>query len=94
MRHLLKATVLACLFALPASAQTEGPPVPVEKAAYHWPIFRNDYVMLLRVYMAPGKGSNFHIHSLDQISILIEGSGNAGQVFGKEPTEAQGSRRT
>ena len=69
---------------LPATAQDEGPPVPVEKAAYHWPVFRNDYVMLLRVYMAPGKGSNYHVHSLDQISILIEAGANAGQVFGKE----------
>jgi hypothetical protein len=34
--------------------------------------------------MAPDKGSNYHIHSLDQISVLIEGTGNAGQVFGKE----------
>ena len=86
MRYLLKALLVVCLLApmLPVLAQDESPPVPVEKAAYHWPIFRNDYVMLLRVYMRPGKGSNFHIHSLDQISVLVEAGANAGQIFGKE----------
>ena len=78
---------------LPVTAQDEGPPVPVEKAAYHWPIFRNDYVMLLRVYMPPGKGSNFHIHSLDQISVLVEAGANAGQVFGKERMRREGRQR-
>ena len=89
MRHVLKASLVIGVLAamLPATAQVEGPPVPVDKAAYHWPIFRNEYVMLLRVYMAPGKGSNYHIHSLDQISVLIEGTGNAGQVFGKEVSQ-------
>jgi hypothetical protein len=88
MRTLLKALLIACLLpcAHQATAQDEGPPVPVEKAAYHWPIFRNEYVMLLRVYMPPGKGSNYHTHSLDQISVLIEAGANAGQVFGKERT--------
>ena len=85
MRYLLKALLVACLLAPihPMLAQDEGPPVPVQKANYHWPIFSNDYVMLLRVYMRPGKGSNFHTHTLDQISILVEAGANEGQVFGK-----------
>jgi hypothetical protein len=85
MRFLLKALLIVCLLAPihPTMAQDEGPPVPVEKAAYHWPVFRNEYVVLLRVYMRPGKGSNFHTHSLDQISILVEAGANEGQVFGK-----------
>ena len=85
MRYLLKALLVVCLLAPihPMLAQDEGKPVPVEKAAYHWPIFSNDYIMMLRVYMRPGKGSNFHIHSNDQISILVEAGANEGQVFGK-----------
>ena len=40
--------------------------------------------MMLRVYMRPGKGYNFHIHSNDhQISILVEAGANEGQIFGK-----------
>lgn len=86
MRHLLKAVLATCALMPmpPAAAQDDSPPVPVEKAAYHWPVFRNDYIMLLRVYMPPGKGSNFHTHSLDQISVLIEAGVNAGQVFGSK----------
>ena len=51
MRHWLKALIIVGLLAvmLPATAQDESAPVPVEKAAYHWPVFRNDYIMLLRV---------------------------------------------
>jgi hypothetical protein len=49
--------------------------------------------MLLRVYMPPGKGSNYHTHSLDQISILIEAGANAGQVFGKERVAAKAGTR-
>jgi quercetin dioxygenase-like cupin family protein len=91
MRSLLKALVVTCLLALALPimvqdkglAQDEGPPVPVQKAAYHWPIFSNEYIMMLRVYMRTGKGSNFHTHSLDQISILVEAGANEGQVYGK-----------
>jgi hypothetical protein len=95
MQSLLKALLIVgvAVSAQLATAQDEGPPVPVEKAAYHWPIFRNEHVMLLRVYMPPGKGSNYHIHSLDQISVLIEAGANAGQVFGKERTAAKAGIR-
>lgn len=87
MRHLLKALLALCVITSAAMAQDEGPPVPVEKAAYHWPVFRNEYVMVLRVHFLPGKGSNYHTHSLDQISVVIEGGGNVNQVYGKPPSE-------
>jgi hypothetical protein len=85
MRYLLKALLVVGLLAPihPMLAQDQGPLVPVQKAAYHWPIFSNDYIMMLRVYMRPGKGSNFHTHTLDQISILVEAGANEGQVYGK-----------
>ena len=90
MRAPLKAfLIIGVLASAPlATAQDEGPPVAVEKAAYHWPIFSNEYIMMLRVYMRPGKGSNFHTHSLDQISILVEAGANEGQVFGKKEKSA------
>src|ERR1051325_8868428 len=74
---------------LPAGAEVEYPPVPVEKAAYHWPVFSNEHVMVLRVYFPPGRGSNYHIHSLDQISVQVEAGANAGQVLGEAPTPAR-----
>src|SRR5215470_16453259 len=91
MQRLLSGALIVCALALalPAAAQVEHPPVPVEKAAYHWPVFSNEYVMVLRVYFPPGRGSNYHIHSLDQISVQVEAGANAGQVWGEEPSPAR-----
>jgi hypothetical protein len=77
----------------PAMAQQDPAAVPVEKAAYHWPVFRNDLVTVLRVYFPPGRGSNFHIHSTDQISVLVEAGANEGQELGKPPTPARPGTR-
>ena len=91
MQPLLSGSLIVCALALalPAAAQVEHPPVPVEKAAYHWPVFSNEHVMVLRVYFPPGRGSNYHIHSLDQISVQVEAGANAGQVLGEAPTPAR-----
>src|SRR5574342_363209 len=88
MRRLLSGALIVCALALalPAAARVEHPPVPVEQAAYHWPVFSNEHVMVLRVYFPPGRGSNYHIHSLDQISVQVESGANAGQVWGAAPT--------
>ena len=85
MRHLLEASLLVCAltFTLPAAAQDEGPGVPVDQAAYHVPVFRNDYVALLRVNIPSQRSAGYHIHSADQISILIEEADQAGQVLGQ-----------
>lgn len=91
MARIAAGLALGCALALasPLAAQTEQPPVPVEQAAYHWPVFKNAHVMVLRVYFPPGRGSNYHIHSLDQLSVQVEAGANAGQVFGGVPTPAR-----
>ena len=91
MQRLLSVSLIVCALtlALPAAAEDEQTPVPVEKAAYHWPVFSNEYVMVLRVIFPPGRGSNYHIHSLDQISVQVEAGANAGQVPGEAPTPAR-----
>jgi len=86
MKKLLQGLFVLCVSVLPATAQDETP-VPVEKASYHWPIFRNDQVMVLRVHFLPGQTSNYHIHSLDQISVVISGGGNTNQIYGQPPSE-------
>jgi hypothetical protein len=86
MRHLFAASLLVCAFALPAVAQDEGPPVPVDKAAYHVPVFRNEYLTLLRVNIPSKRAAGYHIHSKDQISVLIEEADQSGQVLGEQPT--------
>jgi hypothetical protein len=89
MRYLFAAAVAISLGALglgalrqPATAQDEGPAVPVQNASYHQPVFSNDHVMVLNVYIPPGRGSNYHTHSLDQIGVLVESADQTGQVMG------------
>jgi quercetin dioxygenase-like cupin family protein len=85
MRRLFNIGVSVLALIAPAAAQVEGPPVPVEKAAYHWPVFRNDYLMVLRVNFPPGKGAGYHVHSLDQVGVIVEDTTNAGQLVPGEP---------
>ena len=91
MPRLLSISLILCALALalPAVAEDEQTPVPVEKAAYHWPVFSNEHVMVLRVFFPPGRGSNYHIHSIDQISVQVEAGANAGQVLGEALTPAR-----
>lgn len=87
MKRILSCLALICAFlAAPNVLAQDEKPVPVEQAAYHWPVFNNDLVMVLRVYFPPGRGSNYHVHSLDQLSVMVEAGANAGQVFGDKPT--------
>jgi hypothetical protein len=88
MRHRLKILFVLCAFApvQPATAQEEGPPVPVEKAAYHVPVFSNQFLSVLRVNIPSQRSAGYHIHSLDQISILIEEADQTAQVLGEQPT--------
>jgi hypothetical protein len=95
MRHSLAASLVicACALALPATAQDGGPPVPVEKAAYHVLAFRNEYVALVNVQIPAGRPAGYHIHSLDQISVLVQDGDTAGQVLGEEPYPARRGQR-
>jgi hypothetical protein len=90
----LSLTLTACAFALALPANAESPVVPVEKAPYHRPVFRNELVMLLSVYLPPGapRGPEvFHTHSLDQLSVLVEAADMANQALGA-PTMGQPRR--
>ena len=91
MRLIVTASLaaLACALAQPAAAQ-EPVVVPVEKAPYHMPIFKNDLAMLLNVYLPPGAGkgaSVYHTHSRDQLSVLVQATKMGGQDLGGQPRE-------
>ena len=91
MRLIVTASLvaLACALAQSAAAQ-ESVVVPVEKAPYHMPIFKNDLAMLLNVYLPPGAGkgaSIYHTHSRDQLSVLVQATKMGGQDLGGQPRE-------
>jgi hypothetical protein len=95
MTRLLNASLIlaALTLALPAAAQEEASAVPVDKAPFHVPVFRNDYVALVNVYIPPGRVAGYHTHSLDQISVLVADADMVGQVLGEQPTPARRNPR-
>jgi len=84
MRLLLTASLMACAFGFAGPAAAEIV-LPVEKAPYHRPVFRNELVLVLSVYLPPGLQYNpevFHTHSLDQIGVLVEAADMRNQALG------------
>jgi hypothetical protein len=73
------AAIAALAIASLASAQTV---VPVEQAPYHVPVFRNEYVTALNVFIPPGRTSGFHRHTLDTVGVQILDTARTGQLPG------------
>lgn len=70
-------------------AQTISPPVvPVEKAAYHVPVFQNELVTVLNVFIPPNRASGYHRHSTDAVGILLADAERTGQPLGDKLTVA------
>jgi hypothetical protein len=68
-----------------ALAQNANPPVvPVEKAAFHVPVFQNELVTVLNVFIPPNRASGYHRHSLDSVGILLADAERTGQVLGEK----------
>jgi hypothetical protein len=70
-----------------AVAQSVAPTaVPVEETSYHVPVFRNELVTVLNVFIPPHRESGFHRHSLDSVGVLIGDTPRTGQVLGAAAT--------
>lgn len=81
-------TALGCAF-----AQTDKP-VPILNAPYHLPVFKNEYITLLNIYVPPGRDTGYHIHSGESVSVNIEPADMTNQDFGApQPGPAQRSQR-
>ncbi len=78
---LLLAFVALAFIGLPVAAQ-EDRGVPIIKAPYHVPVFRNEYVTLLNVFVPPGKNTGYHNHSGDSVSVNIEDADMTNQNLG------------
>ena len=84
---------LACLLGLPAVAQDETHAVPIQKAPYHLPVFRNEYVTVLKIDVPPHRNTGFHTHTTDSVSVNIEEADMANQLPGQEQAPPQHSKR-
>ena len=89
MRQLLTAAfvALACTVVQPAMAQDQGPAVPIERAPYHLPVFTNEYVTVLNVYVPPQRNTGYHTHSRDSVSVNIEDADmtKLGEFYWQDP---------
>ena len=74
------------LLSQPSIAQDEGPAAPIEKAPYHLPVFKNEYVTVLKINLPPHRNTGFHIHTTDSVSVNIEEAEMANQLPGEKPT--------
>ena len=88
MRPLVPAVLIAaaCTVVLVAGAQEEAPPVPVDQAPYHLPVFSNEYVTLLKIEIPPQRTSGYHTHSRDSVSVNIEPADMVNQDLGQSDT--------
>jgi hypothetical protein len=95
MRHLAATlcVALACALSQPAIAEDEGPAVPIEKAPFHLPVFKNEYVTVLKIDVPPHRNTGFHIHTTDSVSVNIEEADMANQLPGEKQTPPQHSKR-
>jgi hypothetical protein len=75
------ALLLAAAGALTSAAWPQTV-VPVEQTPYHVPVFTNELVTVLNVFIPPGRTSGFHRHSLDSFGVLIADTDRTGQPLG------------
>jgi hypothetical protein len=95
MRHLIAVTcvAVASMLVQPAMAQEERA-VPIEQAPYHLPVFTNEYVTLLNIYVPPQRNTGYHTHSMDSVSVNIEDADMTNQDLGApQPGPAQRGQR-
>jgi hypothetical protein len=74
--------VLAFTFVRSAKAQNDVPVVPVLKAPYHLPVFKNEYVTMANIYIPPGGHSGYHKHTGESVSVNVEEADMLNQELG------------
>jgi hypothetical protein len=95
MRPLLAALLFAfaCTLAGPATAQNEEVGVPILKAPYHLPVFTNEYVTVLKIFIPPGRNTGYHTHTEDSVSVNIVPADMTNQNLGSEVSRGERAQR-
>lgn len=80
---------IAPLFAAFAGAALGDEPaaqiVPVERAPFHAPVFRNDFVAMVDAYLPAGRVTPWHRHTRDYAYVMVRESELVIQNWGMEP---------
>jgi hypothetical protein len=90
MRHLIATLCATFVWLLSQSsiAQDEGPAAPIEKAPYHLPVFKNEYVTVLKINLPAHRNTGFHSHTTDSVSLNIEEAEMANQLLARNQPHA------
>jgi len=69
------------------AAQEVGTIVPVEEESNHIPMWHNEFVTLLRVDIPAGRTTGYHLHTRDQLGVVVAPYPGKGysQLLGKPP---------
>jgi hypothetical protein len=82
-RPLPAALLVAYAFALaPLPAAQDGAAEPILKAPYHLPVFTNEFVTVLKIFIPPGRNTGFHTHTEDSVSVNIVPADMTNQNIG------------
>lgn len=84
MKSLFATLVLAfvCIVTLPVKAQKEGAGEPILKAPYHLPVFTNEFVTVLKIFIPPGRNTGYHTHTDDSVSVNMVPADMTNQNYG------------
>jgi len=74
-------------------AEDKEKAVPIEKAPFHLPVFKNEYVTVLKIDVPPHRNTGFHTHTTDSVSVNIEAADMANELPGEKQTPPQHSKR-
>ena len=85
MKRIISSLLIVLVWALaqPALAQLEDKPVPMDKAPFHIPAFSNDYIILMKINIPPGRTTGFHTHYADSVSVNLSSASRTNQVYGE-----------
>jgi hypothetical protein len=67
--------------------------VPIIQAPFHLPVFKNEFVTVLKIDVPPHRNTGFHIHTIDSVSVNVEEADMANQLPGEKQTPPQRSKR-
>ena len=84
MRSLYAALVFAftCSLVSPLMAQNEVVGEPILTAPYHLPVFTNEFVTVLKIFIPPGRNTGFHTHTDDSVSVNMVPADMTNQNLG------------
>ncbi len=75
--------IVQLLWGVVAMAQQTS--VPSDQDPKHKTVFRNDYLLVLHVFLRPGESTGFHTHSRDAIAVEVSKAQITVQEPGKQP---------